>query len=383
VKKLVALVLSVVAFVFLGTQSAVALPTTTSWTNGRLNEMVRYTGPLTTSISGTGFLTQTGNISVEKPAGGTVIAAFLTSASNVAAATPTDVKINGQTVTYSHRANTTVGWNFANYFADVTALVKPDIDAHAAGTFTLPLDEGTSPGSGALDGEELVVIFNDPAKINTPTTVVVVFGSARQSGDSFTLNFPALTDLSRQSATLSLGISFSSQSAGNRSQQSNIKMSTSSRSTLEWISQTAGGQNDGTGSDGALITVGGIGDSLALPALNTTADDDELYGLGSFLTQGDTSITINTVNASLNDNVFQAVLVLDGVQATGAVSVGDPVQSTIPAPSVSTPTTPASTPVALAKTGANMPDLFAVFALLAIGAGTIAVMLTRRRRTSK
>lgn len=391
-KKRIAVALAMVGALGLIVQPAQALPTTTSWTDGGMNEMVRVTGPLTTSISGAGFLDQTGTINVEKPTGGTVLSAYLTSASLVSANAPTDVKLNGQSVVFSHTAKVTEGWNFANYFADVTSLVKTDIDAAAAGTVPLTIDEGTELGSSSIDGEELVVIFNDPAKINTPTSVVISFGAARQAGDTFTLTFPALTDLTRQTATLSLGIGFSWQMDGIRGQQSNLKISTSSNTTLQWLSQTAGGHDDGvptTGADGALITVGGNGDNKDLPALDPNANDDELYGLGSFLAAGDTSITIETANASRDDNVFQSVLIFDGVKIEGAESIGDPVDSTIPGdkPAEETPTeeeTPTDTAVTeqeLADTGSALPMFQLVFGLSAIaaGAGTLAVRRIRRR----
>lgn len=368
-KKKFTFALALLAALSFGVQSAQALPATTSWTDGGLNEMIRFTGPLTTSISGKGFLTQTSTMSVVKPTGGTVIAAYLTTVSNQSANAPTDVKLNNQNVTYSHTAKTTTGWNFANFFADVTSLVKPTLDAASAGSVSIAIDEGTELGTSAIDGQELVVIFNDPAKVNNPSSVVIAFGAARQSGDSFTLNFPALTNLGTQTATLSLGIAFSWQSAGNKSQQSNIKVSTSSQSTLQWVSQTAGGQNDGTNSDGALITVGDSGDSTALPELTETAEDDELYGLGSFLAVGDTSITINTENSSLNDNVFQAVLILDGVQVDGAESVGDPVESS-------------ENNEGLANTGNGFPAWPLTLGLAATAAGSAIVAVRRRCQSS-
>lgn len=318
-----------IGIALLGAAPVQALPSTTSWIDAGLNEMVRFTGPLTTSISGKGFTGRTGTIDVQKPAGGTVLAAYLTSTSNsnLLSDGPNDLKINGQLVTYSHIAKTTVNWGFSSYFAEVTNLVKSDIDAASAGIVSIPLDEGTNYNNGSTDGEELVVIFNDPAKTNNFSSVVIVFGSARQAGDTFTMNFPALTDLSTQSATLSLGIGYSMQTPSNRAQHSEVKIATSSATTPVTVTQTAGGSDDGSNQNGALITVGGIGDSLDVPALNSTANDDELYGLNSFLVNGDSSITIQTFNSSLDDNVFQAVLVLEGVVIDGAVPLGVASQS--------------------------------------------------------
>lgn len=112
---------------------------------------------------------------------------------------------------------------------------------------------------------------------------------------------------------MSLGISFGFQPAG---QYSQVDVNGSRLTT------SAGGQDDGFGQDGGLITAGGIGDSTANPdhpfwtdldAANPTLGnlgsnafryDDELYSLNDFLTNGDTLININTLNPSNDDNVF-------------------------------------------------------------------------------
>ena len=69
----------------------------------------------------------------------------------------------------------------------------------------------------------------------------------------------------------------------------------------------------GCGNNGALITVGGVGDSTINPTDGTsstspTGDDDELYNLAPSLSDGDTSLVINTANPSTDDNLFLAVI---------------------------------------------------------------------------
>ncbi len=354
-----------------------ALPSTTSWTNAGLQEMVRFSGPLSVSIDGAGF-SQTGSIQVDKPANSTVIAAYLTSALTTSSTTMPAVTLEGSNVTFTHMASQSSGSSFVNHFADVTSIVKPIIDNAAAGISTLSLTE-SAVDTGINDGEELVVIFDDPAK--PASSVILMFGASRTSGDSFAFNFPAITDLNAQIPTLSVGIGFSYQSAGNRSQQSDIKLSTTSVPSLQAISLTAGGQDDGAGANGALITVGGIGDSTALPGLSANDDDDELYGLSSFLSVGDTNLTLNTRNASGNDNLFQAVLYFEGVTVAGATAVGSAPVVFVGNPPVNSPqVSPASPSVpepALAATGNDINGVTKILAvsslLLVSGIGFLLI----------
>ncbi len=394
-KRILAIVLASLGFIFVGAGAAHAttptLPATTSWTNAGLQEMLRISGPITVSVDGAGFTTRTGTIQVDKPANSTVIAAYLTSAVTMDATAPSGVTLEGQAVTFSHTAHS--GY-FYNYFSDVTSIVQPLIDAAGAGTTSLTIDEGAvAPTTGSNDGEELVVIFNDPAK--PVSSVILAFGASQSAGDSFSMNFPALTNMNFQHATLSLGIGFSYQVA-NRSQQTDVKVSTSSNSSPQWVSQTAGGQDDGQASNGALLTVGGIGDSTDLPALTTTANDDEFYSLDSFLTLGDSSLTFNTRNASADDNVFQAVLYLEGVAVDGAVTVGsaptvtvppsNPTSTPTPSASASASATPTATAAAkpvLAQTGASPLVSTGITLLggLLVAAGIAVYLVSMRKKT--
>ncbi len=374
------------------------LPATTTWTNAGLQEMVRMSGPISVSIDGAGFgnrtgtETRTGTIDVDKPAGATVIAAYLVSTVASSTDTPPPLTLEGTSVSFTHLAKDTVGYEFRNHFADVTLIVKPVIDNAGAGITQLTLDEGITnqsttpwtPGSSLVDGESLVVIFDDPAK--PVSTVVFMFGASNSAGESSTFNFDPLINLSSQKPVLSIGISFSNQSL-NRNQHSEIRVNTSSNSSLQIVSLTAGDCDDGAVCEsGSLITVGGIEDSLDLPA-SSSADDDELYGLTSFLASGDTSLTVNTKNPTVDDNLFQAVLYFEGVAVTGAPTVGSTPQVLV------TPATPSNTPTQNTPTVAAQGDTSSSLAatgggytlpvfMMAGGAallGVLGLLLVRRR----
>ena len=92
------------------------------------------------------------------------------------------------------------------------------------------------------------------------------------------------------------------------------------------LTSCAGNYDDGFGNNGALITVGGVGDDTANPAdplqqpgdgQEERVDDDELYDIASFTDQGDTELTITTSNPSQDDNLFLAV-----VQIAAQTTVG-------------------------------------------------------------
>ena len=370
-----------------------SLPATTTWTNAGLQEMVRMSGPISVSIDGAGFLSQTGTIDVDKPAGATVIAAYLVSSVWGNLDAPPVVKLGGSIVSFTHLAKDDAGYTFRNHFANVTTIVKPIIDAAPTGITQLTLDEGITdsptagtPGTSRVDGESLIVIFDDPAK--PVSTVMIMFGFSNSTGDSFTFNFDPLINLSMQKPVLSLGISFSNQSA-DRAQHSEITVTTSSNVSTQTVSVTAGDCDDGLAClTGSLITVGGIGDSLDLPA-NSSADDDELYGLTSFLATGDTSLTVNTRNPTDNDNLFQSVLYFEGVAVTGAPSVGSAPQVVVtPAPPSNNPAQ--NTPT-VAEQGSSSSSLAATgggntlpkFALAggAVLLGILGLVLVRRRRS--
>jgi len=180
-----------------------------------------------------------------------------------------------------------------------------------------------------IDGEILAVIFDDPtAPANN--SIILMYGAQSNAGDSFNANLANPVDLTNASftATMGIGDSFGFQPAN---QFSTIAINGTQ------ITSSAGGQDDcvvkydaapdfSACQDGALITVGGLGDSAANPPDPNADDstcgspaaprcDDELYDLKPFLNNGDTSIQVDTLNASNNDNIFFAALDLTATSA--------------------------------------------------------------------
>jgi hypothetical protein len=262
-----------------------------------------------------------GTIRVQKGAGATVRKAYLFAASTgFSGYTPAngDVTLNGTPVSWDPAHTIPNGISSFNAESDVTAIVKPIVDAAPAGIVNFLLSEGAKTSS--YDGEVLAVILDDPA---APTgTVILMYGAQQTAGDTFNVALSDPVDKTNPNfgLDLSLGISYSYQPAG---QYSTVDVNG------HRMTSSAGGQDDGQPANGALITAGGIGDLNDNPpdplATDTSCTgffgpaprcDDELYNLLPFVNNGDTTLTFNTQNPSANDNIFFAAL---NVKASAAI----------------------------------------------------------------
>lgn len=269
------------------------------------------TGHIALSVDGLGTLNSSGWVQVRKPAGATVRAAFLAAATTgfTNAVIPNGVlTLNGAPVDWATSLTNTIGSR--NYLADVTALVAPMLNAAPAGLINVTVGEGAL--SAKIDGSILAVVFDDPAQA-TDRTVTLFFGALDVNGDAFNIGLaePARPADADYVLDLSLGISFGFQDPTTRNQLSRVDVN-----GLR-LTSCAGGQDDGLSSDGGLVTVGGVGDSHANPAdpmaPPTNFDsDDELYDLKPFVKEGDQLVQVNTINPSLDDNIFFAALLMSG-----------------------------------------------------------------------
>jgi len=94
----------------------------------------------------------------------------------------------------------------------------------------------------------------------------------------------------------------------------------------------AGDYDDGDAqANGSLITVGGFDDPYS-PFLPSYAEDHERYDISPYITNGDSSVDVYTVNPSVNDNIFIA-----GFYVNGRTAVNKPppvVTATVPVPTL-------------------------------------------------
>ena len=276
-----------------------------------LNAILSETGKIYLSVDGYGTLDQTGSVQILKKPDATVRKAYLVGDGTNFSAIGTTATLNGTTVNWDRIESTSF---FYSYLADVTDLLKPTIDSAASGTFSIALDEGSETYS--YEGLALAVLFDDPNQ-TTDNSVILYFGGLPQTGATSIINFSSPVDLSQVSeATLGLGIGFSYAAAGQTSQVS---------VNGQPLTLVAGNYDDGVSgaSNGALFTVGGFEDNPDNPSPVSTdpETDDELYNLLPFINNGDSSLTLNTVNPSNDDHIFFAHLTLEGIQTTSIPSI--------------------------------------------------------------
>jgi uncharacterized repeat protein (TIGR01451 family) len=222
-----------------------------------LEPVARETGRVSLSIDGLGTSQGSGIIQVEKPAGATVRKAFLAAAAvfGFTDLPNGNVRIDGVGVNWDLVTSTSI--SSVNTFADVTSIVKPKIDAAAAGRVDFAI---TEINSSRIDGETLAVIFDDPNQTTT-NTVILLFGAQDVRGDSFAIGLAEPINKSDPNLVLnmSLGISFGFQSTNSGGQHSTVDVNG------QRLSSSAGGQDDGDSSGSGLLTVGGLDDSNANP----------------------------------------------------------------------------------------------------------------------
>jgi hypothetical protein len=203
------------------------------------------------------------------------------------------------------------------YRADVTGIVAPLIGLGRGITsipVSLPSLISTNPQS---DGLALVVVYSSP---NLPGKQSVSILDGGQGGPAlqntfFALSGPLDKTVAEFKAILSLGIQFSSQAPGDGHgcgghQFSQVDVNGGRLTTC------AGNRDDGSpggnGDNGTLITIGGVGDDTLNPPdpFGPGGNDDELYGISSFLKQGDLLVNLTTSNPSNDDSIFIAILEL-------------------------------------------------------------------------
>ncbi len=278
-----------------------------------LTSFQTYVGNYGVSTAGWGSTSQAGTILASVPFGATVVAAYLyTSSYSGFSAGGT---LNGNVLSYSALpVNAASCCALQAGRADVTSIVKAVIDGGAGGIYGFGITETSSN----QDGEALAVVYQ-LASLAT-TTIGILDGFAAVAGDTTSINFATPLDPTAPgfTATLALGIGFSYDGSACTSsgQTSTIAVNGTT------ISNSAGCNEssvDGTPSNGNLITVGGFINGVNASSLPSVVADHEMYNLVPEINMGDTTITVDTANASRDDNIFLAVF-----QVTGEAGINEP-----------------------------------------------------------
>lgn len=272
--------------------------------NAALTAFQTYTGTVAVSTDGFGSLSQSGTLTANVPAGATVIAAYLyTAVFRNQPHVGVSSTLNGTAVAYGppvpNTSPSALGCcALSSARADVTAIVAGVINGGGGGAYNFTVTEGAA----TQDGEALVVVYT---LASLPiATVGILDGFSAVTGDNTAINFTTPLNPAAPGffAEMRIGDSFSC-----CNQQSSIAVNGTTITTV------AGNNDDGDQvADGALITMGGDNDPFST-LLPSYANDHERYNLVPYVTSGDTSINIRTLNPDGTDNIFLAVFHVSGI----------------------------------------------------------------------
>jgi hypothetical protein len=269
------------------------------------------------SIDGLGVLgAGSGQLQANVPVGSQVLGAYLYTASVWDRFPNASVRFNG--TQFNPSGGTLLGPN-ANPATtvryDVTNIVRSVVQGGSGGLYNFDLQE-----LGDNDGSVLVIAYSNAS--TQGRSALIYDGELATTGDVTRFNFA--NPYSGGNMLMSLASSFGNQPVLGAPQYSLIDVRTSSNPNARRLTSSAGGADDrisGQGSqNGALITVGGIGDDPAnvdpfavpSPFGPNPNPDDELYNLAlgnvvdanPFISLGDTWVELNTLNPSDDDNIF-------------------------------------------------------------------------------
>jgi hypothetical protein len=268
-----------------------------------------YIGDYGVSTSGWGSVnTADGTVTATVPVGSTVTAAYLYTSTYdfTSPFDPSGTTFQGSPISLTPLGvNSSACCNLQGWRADVTSLVAPVIDGGPGGTYSFNLTEANTTQQ---DGEALVVVYSNPSQ--STQTVAILNGFASSSGDTSVVNFSKPLDVSAPGffAHMAIGDGFSC-----CGQESTIAVNGQDMTTVAGNNDSS---VDASAANGNLITMGNIngpytGGTPGFPQ-SVYDDDHEAYDLVPFLTNGETTIKIDTINASHDDNIFLEVYDVSG-----------------------------------------------------------------------
>lgn len=290
----------------------------TATAHATLTGFQTFNGNYAISTDGFGSTTNAGIISASVPAGSTVVAAYLYTATWRSSPAPTTLTLDGNSVTYDTTYVNTSSSTLSSHRSDVTSIVQSAVGM-GGGIFDFSILEGANGAN--IDGSALVVVYSNPAL--PEATVGILDGFANVGGDTTSINFAEPLDPTEPGffAEMALGIGFSCCNQRSRVEVNGML-----------LTENAGNFDDGNAEqNGSLITVGSFDDPFS-PVNPSYADDHERYDLSSFVSLGDTSITVDTFNASRDDNVFLATFYVAGIAGINEPPPPPPNPNEVPIP---------------------------------------------------
>ena len=119
-----------------------------------------FVGNVAMSADGFGSTSESGIIQASVPAGSTVLAAYLYSATNSSSTVPT-VTLDGTPVTFGAAVpNATACCNLRSYRSDVTSIVASMINGGPGGIYSFDVTEG-GLATTEIDGEALIIVYEN------------------------------------------------------------------------------------------------------------------------------------------------------------------------------------------------------------------------------
>lgn len=234
-------------------------------------------GRVAMSMDGLGSVDGTGLLQTEIPLGSTIERAILyTTTPSLgdlwSTSSPPEATFAGETLTNPYFSSP--GGPSPTAIFDVTSILTAQHNP-AAVTQDWLLEEGTPMQAAAL-----AVTYSNLAL--DEGRVYFFAGALDQGHTNFSISFPGSGIDTSQSVIMSLGIDSNHVEGGSTGWLVDVNG--------ERLTSIAGGTDDGTFTDGALATVGGVGDDPANPPPTSTdyTVDDELYTLNPFIEDGDT-----------------------------------------------------------------------------------------------
>lgn len=304
--------------VVLGIAAALSLSTPHASAELQVREIIQNSA---LSIDGFGSTANTGFVRANIPPGSTIKRAYLY-ASSIWNFNPVyGVNFNGNSLSLGSAA--VVGPN-----SNPATTVRWDVTNIISSSYTGGLQNFSITENGDNDGAVLVVAYSNSSTQGFSSAILD--GELSTKGD--TTRFDLLNPYAGGNFLVSLASSYSRQPSG---QYTQIDVSTNSTMNRR-LTSSAGGQDDGEGANGGLMTVGGIGDSSANPdpfgdPFDGPRVDDEYYNLAlgnvansaPFLSMGDDFVSLSTLNPSNDDNVFGMFITSEFgiVPAPGSIAV--------------------------------------------------------------
>ena len=272
--------------------------------NASLSLFQQFSGPgVEASMDGCGSTTQSCTLQVTIPGGSTVLGAYLyTSLFQNALNDPPGGSLTGSAVdanlVYTPLPVGASGFARA-WRRDVTAAFL----GHT-GVQNLTVTETLA----AQDGEALVVVYGDPLK--PVSTKIILDGGSTSAGDTVTISTPAYT----AGGTLRIGdgFSFDGSDPNNPTSTGQVSTITVNGNVLTNVAGHCDDAQDASCANGNLITVGDDLDTVT-PPNPLVGQDHEKYSLDNVVLLGATSIKIDTLNPSSDDNIFLEVIDLNGI----------------------------------------------------------------------